>query len=383
MSEEIYNRAMIREKTIWPSFLYNVPNTDIENTKVTIFGLYANTYLLGHNYLEDIEAEELQRLVDVYDSNMAELDMEDQSLVLEIASKKYIKAIEIQIKNNALTTKRQQLNADEQEYDAKIDALEADKEALETKQTQIKLARDRAELKNKDLKTRIKLEELAQDYVAVEISQKELEASKAELSILLAGIKGLEIQISITNVSLQRIETDVSKSQIKADIAGIKARIASQDLTTKRLEIDQAEFDAMKYEIDHVATEKINLIEAKGENIKNLTTNAEVLETKETEILTSQTSEQNVQRESTFANFDDRESMAITEKDQSEFDDDLDISIADEHKNSQINIATKKTLLPMARRRAAAARKTAAITAAQTMATANITSTLTHEIGSG
>lgn len=382
MSEEIYNRAMIREKTIWPSFFYNISNTDIENTKAIIFGLYANTYLLGRNYLEDIETEELQRLIDIYDSNMAELDMDEQSLVLKIASDRYLKAIEIQIKNDALTTKRQQLVADEQEYEAKLAALDVDQEALETKRAQIELARDRAELKNKDLEARIKLEELAQDYVAVEISQKQLEVARAELSVLMTALKGLEIQISIANVSLQITQAEVSKSQLDADIAGIEARIAGQNLSPKQLEIDQAELDAMQYEIDNVTTKKIELIEAKGDIIEDETTNIETLESKETEIETVQTNEQNAGKQNTLSGFNDRESMAGTEKEQSNYDDNLNIGIAGEHKDSQINIATKKTLLPDARTRAAATRKTAAITAAQIMATANITSTLTHEIGS-
>ena len=371
---------MVREQSIWPSFLYGMPG--IENTKVAIFGLYANTYLLGHNYLEDIETEELQRLVDVYDSNMAELTMEEQSLVLKIASDRYLKAIEIQIKNNVLTTKERQLNADEQEYEAKLAALDVDQEALDTKRIQIELARDRAELKNKDLEARIKLEELAQDYVAVEISQKQLEVARAELNVLLAGLRGLEIQSDIANVSLEIIRAEVSKSQIDADIAEIEARIADQGLSSKRLEIDQAELAAMEYEIDNVADKRIRLIETKGEIIKDETKNTGILKAKEAKIETAQCGEQNARKESTIAGFDDRKSMFEVEKDQSEFDDDLNIELAGDRKLSQTKIATKRTELPLARRIAAEIAKNAAINAARAVATADITNTLMHQIGS-
>lgn len=380
MSEAIYNRAMVREKAIWPSFLYGMPG--VESTKVIVFGLYANTYLLGHNYLEDIETEELQRLVDVYNSNMVGLAADEQSLVLEIASKRYLKIIEIQIKNNALVTKTQQLNADEQEYNAKLAALDVDQEALNTKRIQIELERDRAELKNRDLEARIKLEELAQDYVAVEISQKQLEAARAELRVLITALKGLEIQVSIANISLQITQAEVSKSQIDADIAGIDARIASKNLSSKRLEIDQAELDAMQYEVDNVVAQRVELIGAKGDIIENETGNVESLELKEGEIETAQTSEQNARKASAIAGFDDKKSMSEVEKDQSDHDDDLDIEIAGERKVSHSATTTKRTDIPRARTGAAATRKSAAIAAAKTMATANITSTLTHEIGS-
>ena len=382
MSEEIYNRAMVREQAIWPSFFYNIPNADIEVTKTIIFGLYANTYLLGHNYLEDIESEELQRLIDVYDSNMAELDMDEQSLVLELASKRYTKNIEIQIKNDTLTTKAQKLDADEQEYEAKLAAIEVDREALDTKRIQIELARDRAELKNNELEARIRLEQLAQDYVAVEISRKQLEAARAELNVLLAALRGLGIQLDIANVSLQIITAEISKSQINADIAGIDARIAGREMVAGRLDVDQAELDAMEYEVENVASKRIELIEIKGKIIEDETTHTEALENKEPELETTQADEQNARKESTLSGFDDRNSMSEVEKEQNEYDDDLDIEMAGDRKTSQTGIATKRTDLPSARTNAAATRKLAAIAAAKTMATANITNTLVHEIGS-
>ena len=380
MTEEIYNRATIRERVIWPFFLYGMPG--IESTKTIVFGLYANTYLLGYNYLKDIEAEELQRLVDVYDSNMSELDMAEQSLVLEIASKKYLKTIEIQIKDDALTTKTQQLSADEQEYNAKLAALSVDQEALDTKRAQIELARDRAELKNEDLEAKIQLEKLAQNYVAVEILQKQLEAARAELRVLITALRGLEIQIDIANVSLQITQAELSKSQIDADIAGIDARIAAQNLSPKRLEVDQAEFEAMQYEINNVAAKKIKLIEAKGDLIEDETGNIEDLKSKESVIKIAQIGEENARKASILAGLNDRESMSEVEKEQNEFDDELIIDIASNRKVSRLSTANKRTDLSTARTRAASTRKRAAIDAAETMATANITSTLTHEIGS-
>ncbi len=381
MGTAIYNRAMVRESAIWPSFLYGLPNTDIEATKTIIFGLYANTYKHGHNYLEDIEAEELQRLVDIYDANISELDMEEQSLVLEIAAKRYIKAIEIQIKNAALATKEQQFEMEEDELAAKIAAFAADQEVITTKQAQLQLLKDKAVIKNTELGAKITAEQAEQNYVDLEISEKILEASNQELNILLAGLRGLEIQFDITNTSLQIAEAEASKSKIDVDIAMIEARTAEKDLAEKRLEVDEAEFDAYEYEIDTVADKRIELIEERGDIIEAETSHNTILEGKESVLETAQKAEQDARKESTKDGFDDRSSLAEVGKLQSEFDDTSDKSLSTSAKTSRELIATERTVLPGERKLAATTHKDAAISAATTLAAADITTTVEHTIG--
>lgn len=384
MGTSIYNRAMVRENTIWPSFLYGLPNTDIEATKTIIFGLYANTYKHGHNYLEDIEDEELQRLVDIYNASMSELDMEEQSLVLELAAKKYMKAIEIQIKDEALETKEQQLEMEEDEYDAKIAAFTVDQEAITTKQAQFQLLIDKAVIRNQELEAKITAEQAEQDYVDIEISEKILEDSRQELNILLAGLRGLEIQYDITNTSLQITEAEASKSEIEADIAMIEARTAEKELTDKRLEVDEAEYDAYEYEIDSVAAERIELIGERGDNINIEKVHQAALELKAMELELSQIAEQEARKDSITASFDERESMAKVDKDQSEYDDDQiegTGGIATKQRLSQEAIATERTRLQAARYLAARDLRDAAVTAAETLAAADITTTVEHTIG--
>ncbi len=381
MGTSIYNRAMVRENTIWPSFLYGLPNTDIEATKAIIFGLYANTYKHGHNYLEDIEAEELQRLVDIYETSISELDMEEQSLVLEIAAKRYIKAIEIQIKDEVLATKTNRFAMEEDELTAKIAAFTADEEAIATKQAQLELLKDKAVIRNTELEAKIVAEQAEQSYVALEISEKILEDSRQELKILLAGLRGLEIQSDITNTSLQIAETEASKSKIGTDIAIIEARTAEKDLVAKRLEVDEAEFDAYEYEIDNVADKRIELIEERGDIIEAETVHNSTLETKETGLETVQIGEQNARKDSNKEGFDNRSSLAEVEKSQRGYDDDVDKNIALDYETSRGGIATKRTELPAERKLAASTSKDAAIEAAETIAASDITSTVTHTIG--
>lgn len=380
MSEEIYDRAMVRELSIWPSFCYGIQGDG--TVKAIVFGLYANSYLLGHNYLKDIEAEELQRLIDAYDSNMAELDMEDQTLVLQIASDRYTKAIDLQIKTNALSTKGQKLNADEQEYTAKLAALDVDIEALNTKRSQIELARDRAELKNQDLEAKIQLEELARDYIAVDITQKQLEVSRTELKILMAAIRGIDIQLDIANTSLQITMAEISKAEISADIAGINSRAANYGLEPQRLAVDQAEYDAAEDEATLMPAARISLKSVHASSLATQINDIAVLEGMESSIQTSQIAERVARSSSAMAGYDDQGMLAETGKTQSEYDDNLDIDVAGDRSASQQTIETKQTELPTARTSAAATAKTAAIDAAKTMAAANIVTSLTHQIGS-
>jgi hypothetical protein len=379
MGEAIYDRAVIREKAIWPSFLYGMPG--IESTKTIIFGLYANTYLLGHNYLKDIEEEELQRIIDVYDSNMAELSMEEQSLVLEIASKKYVKAIEIQIKNNALITKGQQLNADRQEYQAKLLALEVDQNALETKQAQVTLAIDKAELKNKILVSKINLEGLAQQYVDVEITQKELEAGRAVLKLLYAERRGTEIQLDIANVSLQISEAEASKSGIDIDIANYKARTAITNLAFGRLSVATAEAKAVAKEVA-IYGQREALVDARGTVVSNETSDINSLAGLESGLEGVQKAEQTARHQAITQGYADSVTLSTGRTTIAASKSGSDIAIGAESMTSQIAIGTTRATIPPRRCSAAATTATAAIDAARTLATAKITTSLTHEIGS-
>jgi hypothetical protein len=391
MSEEIYNRARVREQSIWPLFLYGMSGN--ESTKTIIFGLYANSYLLGHNYLEDIEAEELQRLVDIYDSNMSELDMDGQNLVLEIASKRYLKAIEIQIKNNALTTKTRQLDADEQEYEAKLAALEVDQEALETKRAQIELARDRAELKNKDLEARVKLEELAQDYVAIEIAQKELEAAKAELKVLTTALRGLEIQLDIANTTCRIAELESSKAGIEVDIEMAKVRTEenkfnssseSGDISERKLYLAEEDKNQLEYRVNDsdLHARRKELVEEHENTLEDEKNHIEgVLIPKEDQIKTEQISRRAALHDARIQDFTDRETISGDFTTQNELANAHKEGMASDERAHKQALWDKEPALYSVRKAKLTAISNASIAAAETLATADIVTSLTHEIG--
>ena len=84
MTDIIYERASAREATIWNPFQYNGPFDAAQEVERTIlFGLYANTYLHGHHYLQEIETEDLLRLVGAYNASIARISNDEAQTVLD------------------------------------------------------------------------------------------------------------------------------------------------------------------------------------------------------------------------------------------------------------------------------------------------------------
>jgi hypothetical protein len=239
MTDIIYQRGAVRENAIWPSFLYNGPfgATAIEE-RTTLFGLYANTYLHGHNYLEAIETEDLARLVDTYTVNMAQLTNDEAQTVLEITAKRYIEKITNQIHAADVVTREKKLEALDDEYDARTEALDADYAALQTMRDKVQLAWDRADQKIKDLEMRVELEDVAQQLVDVDIAEQRLRAARADLAVITATLKGLDIQLAITQTGIDITNTDLQITQAENEIDMIGIRVSETEVQESGVDLD-------------------------------------------------------------------------------------------------------------------------------------------------
>ena len=254
MTDIIYQRGAVRENAIWPSFLYNGPfgATAIEE-RTTLFGLYANTYLHGHNYLEAIETEDLARLVDTYTINMAQLTNDEAQTVLEITAKRYIEKITNQIHAADVVTREKKLDALDDEYDVKfaeygIDnattyatftaSMIADYAALQTMRDKVQLAWDRADQKIKDLEMRVELEDVAQQLVDVDIAEQRLRAARADLAVITATLKGLDIQLAITQTGIDITNTDLQITQAENEIDMIGIRVSETEVQESGVDLD-------------------------------------------------------------------------------------------------------------------------------------------------
>ena len=239
MTSIIYERGAAREAVIWNPFQYNGPfNATQEAQRTILFGLYANTYLYGHNYLSEIEAEDLSRLVDTYDAAIAKLTNEEAQLVLEIAAKRYVEQIDQQIHAENLITRGQKIDALNDEYDAREDALDADREAIVTQQAKVQLAWDKAAQKIKDLEMRTELEDVAQQLVDVDIAEQELRAARADLAVIEAGLKGLDIQLAITQTGIDQANTDLQIAEAGNEVDEIGIRVSETEVQASNVDLD-------------------------------------------------------------------------------------------------------------------------------------------------
>ena len=239
MTDIIYDRAAVRENTIWDAFQFNGPFSTLHAEERTIlFGLYANTYLHGKSYLNAIEAEDLAKLVDTYTFNMAQLTNDEAKTVLEISAKRYVEGITQQIHNADIVTRGQKLDSLDAEYDAKTEALDADYAALETQRQKVALAWDKADQKIKDLVARTEIEDVNYQMVDIDISEKELQAARADLAVIEAGLKGLDIQLAITQVGLDITNTDLQITETENEIDEIGIRVSETEVQEAGVDLD-------------------------------------------------------------------------------------------------------------------------------------------------
>ena len=260
MTDVIYDRAAVRESSIWNAFQYNGPFGPIHTEERTIlFGLYANTYLHGRNYLREIEAEDLARLVDTYNNNMAKLTGEQAQNALNIAAKYHVERITDQIHAVDMGLRDQKIDSINADYDAKTEALAADEAAVVTQQAKVQLAWDKAAQKVKELEMRTELEAVNYAMVDVDIAEQELKAARADLAVIEAGLKGLDIQLAITQTGIDITNTQLDVTKVATREAGIDVDIAETDIAVSQIGIDvtetgiresQIEIDGQKIQAD-------------------------------------------------------------------------------------------------------------------------------------
>lgn len=279
MTASVYDRAIAREATIWNPFEFNGGfNATHTTERVTLFGIYANAYLNGHTYLREIETEELELLLNDYNANMAKLTQEEASTVLEIAAKRYIETIEMQIHDEQMKTRQEEIDALNDEYDAKIDALDADYEALETKRQEVELARDRMGQRIKELQMQAQLETVNQELIDVDILEQQLRSARADLDVLNAQLAGLDIQLAIAGVALDKTNTELQITEAGNEADQVAIRVSETEVQEAEVDLDivNAGVDVTKAEV-------------RGEEIKRNTQDVSVrvaeteVETKETE----------------------------------------------------------------------------------------------------
>lgn len=241
MSTDAYQRNQNRETALWNPFTYSCPFSTLHTeTRTALFGLYSSSYMNGQNYLIEIEAQELANVLADYNEKIARLSYEEQMILADIVTKRYLANIDKLVHDNKMVTYSQKLTAEEAEWDAKVAALSADQAALTTLAAKVtaETTKTNARIQELQAMTQIEVCDLANTDIA--IAEKELELSKEDLKILDAANGLLKIQTETVNAAMELVEVDLRAINMGIQVSELDRNIAKTELLEKRLEVEQA-----------------------------------------------------------------------------------------------------------------------------------------------
>jgi len=234
--EDIILRGVDREATLWnPIADTFISMLDIEQRTI-LFGLYSNGFQNGFIYLQEISSEKLLQIIAQYDSNMSQLDSDQQKTVLEVASKRYLDSLDQMIHEQKMEELSSKIDATDKEFDAKFEALEADRQAIETLQVKALKAIEETTAKIAILESRIAEEAVNRSEVEISVLEKALSVKKVSLQIIEAGVKGLNIQLEIQNAAVQNLDLAVEKHNYQQQADQVPANL--KDMEAEGINID-------------------------------------------------------------------------------------------------------------------------------------------------
>jgi hypothetical protein len=251
MSTDAYQRNQNRETSLWNPFTYSCPFSSLQtDARTTVFGLYSNSYVNGQGYLIEIEAQELANVLADYNEKIARLSYEEQTILADIVTKRYLANIDKLIHDNKMVTYNLKIAAEEAEWDAKVAALSADQAALTTLAAKVASETDKTNARIQELQAMTQIESYNQSAMDIEIAEKELELSKEDLKILDAANGLLKIQINTVNAAMELVELDLRALNMGIQANEMDRSIAKTALLEKRLKVEQAKTDLAEAESD-------------------------------------------------------------------------------------------------------------------------------------
>jgi hypothetical protein len=228
----VFDNSLVRETQIWPVFrYYGSYNAEQEAERTTTFGLYSVNQLNNNTYLQEFSTAELLNLFNDYTNKMSGLTVEQQNLVLSLASKRYIAALDGIIHAEKMDTFSQKISAESLLWDEKFAALAADRAELATLRIKISSETKRVEAEIEKLQAYISIEIAQLALVDIEISEKQLLLASKELSLASKDLELLRKEIELLNVA-----NEVAQIQLKIIEAGIE--LVEVDLKVARGEVD-------------------------------------------------------------------------------------------------------------------------------------------------
>ena len=376
----MYNRAIAREAKIWKPFGYSFPFTsDQIAERLTIMGLYACSYLNNHKYLREIETEELAYLLADYNSKLAELTMQQQIVVADISGKRYLASIDKLIHDQKMITKEQGIDYDNALMDAKIAALESDRAALATMAAKVTAETEKTQARIAELEAYIQIEGINLSYVEIEILEKEIRSAKLDNEKLQIANEILRIQVETVEAAMQLIDIDLRIASTKVDIAQTQRNIAKLGLLQDDLLIEQAKTSIEEAGIP-ISRARIRLAQAKYDDAVAEEAYMRTLLTKEADNYTNRKNVKDADHAAKTQSLNHRKNLADADNSLKIDLSNLGLQLTSDDATSQENIDNIKVGEINQRGDLAWSRAWAAIAAEEKVASAKITTNLTHTV---
>ena len=267
MSDEAYARAVARENRVWTPFVHSFP-FDAAQTEERglIFGLYSASIFNRHGYLIEVEASDLSNMLADYNTRMAELTMQEQVVVADIVSKRYLATIDKIIHDQKLATQTAKISAEDAEWTAKIAALAADQAALDTLVTRVATETEKTGARISEIQAYIAIEAVNLSETDIQIAEKAIQSAKVDIEKLDASNAVLKIQLDTVRAAQEVVNIDLQIARTRISISGTDLDIAKIGLLDSELAVEQAQTEAAGAEIP-VAEARIVLAGEKSAGI--------------------------------------------------------------------------------------------------------------------
>ena len=242
MSNDAYQRSSARESKVWKPFSYSFPFSAEQITdRVIIYGLYSDSHLNQHGYLIEVEATDLLNLLNDYNSKISNLNMQEQNVLTDIVTKRYLAGIDKLIHDEKMITEGQKISAQDAEWTAKIVALDTDRAALVTLAARVTSETAKINARITELQAYIDTEGYARSEVDIEIANKEIQLAEKDIAILDAANAILKIQLEVVTKGMELVDIDLQKSKTQNEIESIKRSIARTGILESELKVEQAQ----------------------------------------------------------------------------------------------------------------------------------------------
>lgn len=389
-----FDNSAIRNTNIWTPFQYYGSYNDTQTAeRAIIFGLYSNSWRNDDAYIQGVSDIEMANILADYNLKIAGLTTDEQKVLSDISAKRYISQIDTLIHNEKMATKLQKINADADEWDAKIAALSADRAELETLRVKIAAETKRIAARILELTAHIQTEKAHYEMVRIEISEKEiqkaqkdiqlaekeLEEAKRDIEILSVANEIARVQIQIVEAGLELIDIDMKVARGQVDLIQLDSQISKAGLTASELLVAEARTEAEGAELGvldarlNVAEKQVDIVDAEIDGVQSESTDdaaihdarLEELDARQTGKLRSLENS----TEKTLFNIQERDVTAT-----------LDRDINALQNTAQSTMDADKMRIQDAHVDAARTKLYAAVAAQQLLAEASIVSTLIHTI---